>query len=138
MGRGHARADGYRVRGELTPHTVLRGELRLRQHLTEALLHACPEYKTSEDAWASVFEITSYHVQPMLADSLGQAITTVSPWRRHGLGRRELTARVQTRLKYLGEHKPAWTAVGVHQLVEPQALVEVQVKAVAPQLQSRL
>ncbi|KAE9375100.1 hypothetical protein N431DRAFT_502083 [Stipitochalara longipes BDJ] len=65
----------------------------------------------SDDIWKCVYSVNSYHVDwsaaqgPSLARMLG---------------------------KYMGEHRPACTAVGVEQLAYPSCLVEISVNAALP------
>jgi enamine deaminase RidA (YjgF/YER057c/UK114 family) len=61
--------------------------------------------------WADVVELTSYHV------GLGE----------HG----EMVLRVQA--EFVQEPYPAWTAVGVTELLNPSAVVEVSATAVLPE-----
>ena len=61
-------------------------------------------------SWADVVELTSYHV---------------------GL-RQQGDAMLMVAGEFLEEPYPAWTAVGVTELFEPEALVEVSCEAVLP------
>ncbi len=60
--------------------------------------------------WADVVELTSYHV---------------------GL-RQQSEAMLTVAADFLEEPYPAWTAVGVTELFEPEALVEVSCEAILP------
>ena len=60
--------------------------------------------------WADVVELTSYHV---------------------GL-RDQVPALLAVASEFLGEPYPVWTAVGVTELFDPEAIVEISCVAVAP------
>ncbi len=79
-----------------------------RQNADKALCAACPEL-SSADIWQCVFSMTFY-VVGALSKEVGMVLDAVAK-------------------SYLGEHRPAGTAVQVQALAYPECLIELQVQA---------
>ncbi|KAL0255295.1 hypothetical protein I308_100092 [Cryptococcus tetragattii IND107] len=79
--------------------------------ITEILLNASPSYKSAENAWKHVFEITAYHVGS-LPEHLPVELEAVD--------------------KYLKGAHPTWTSAAVEKLFHDGQLYEVHVKAIVP------
>ncbi|KAM0755304.1 hypothetical protein T439DRAFT_351104 [Meredithblackwellia eburnea MCA 4105] len=83
-----------------------------------ALLKAIPEYGSAENAWASIFEVTVYHIGS-LPDHLPLELELAN--------------------KYFGsKNHPTWTSCEAKTLFDPRQWYEMHVKAVAPSPKSNL
>ncbi|KAI5475450.1 hypothetical protein MNV49_001371 [Pseudohyphozyma bogoriensis] len=103
---------------------------RACEHINNALLAACPAFETSADAWASIAEITVYHVAD-LGEWFGKASTLTLPLKGGKIEKSLSLVRHQIIGAKLGSHKPVMTTVGVRQLFQPECHLEIQIKAVA-------
>ncbi|KAK4688518.1 hypothetical protein P7C73_g1590, partial [Tremellales sp. Uapishka_1] len=103
--------------GELDADGKVIGDLAVQtadtfKNIEKALLAAVPEYGSAENAWKSVYELTSYHIP-----TVGEAYA----------------ANFENAAKYFGTHtRPVWTAVSVTNLAYENQLTEFHVRALAP------
>lgn len=88
----------------------LTGSRVFPQKLDKALCAAVPEM-TSEQVWKHVYYINSYHVGWSVEQGMLMS---------------------KTLKKYMGDHRPAGTGVGVKNLAYPECLLEVALYAAVP------
>ncbi|GFZ44288.1 hypothetical protein JCM24511_02010 [Saitozyma sp. JCM 24511] len=81
------------------------------EKIAKVLQAAHPDFKSAQEAWASVFEVTAYHVGS-LPD--------------------HLPIELEAANKYLAGAHPTWTSAGVSNLFHEGQSYEIHVKAALP------